>query len=151
MLRNAVTGGAAGAAATVPMSLVMWLAQQAGLVGQQPPERITEAALDAAEVDRDEETEDRLALVNHVAFGATCGGVYAVLRRRSARNPVHDLGMATVYALTIWLASYRGWIPALGILPPVEDDRSDRQAVMAFSHVVYGVALGAALRGLRRR
>ena len=51
-------------------STVMLAARRAGLVGQLPPERITEAALDAAGQRRSKEVQDALAVILHLLFGA---------------------------------------------------------------------------------
>ena len=34
-----------------------------------------------------------------------------------------------------------GWVPALGIMPPADRNRRDRQTVMLAAHVIYGTAL----------
>ena len=49
------------------------------------------------------------------------------------------MGMA--YGVAIWGISYMGWVPALGIMPPADRDRRDRQAVMLAGHLIYGTAL----------
>jgi hypothetical protein len=141
-MTEAVTrGSAAGVAATVAMSAVMLAAQKLGLEGEQPPEAIVEAALDAADVDRSERTENALATLAHLGFGASCGAVYALLRRW-LRTPGPPVGHGVGFGLGVYAASYQGWIPALGILPPPRRDRSDRQVSMALAHVVYGAVLG---------
>ncbi len=47
----------------------------------------------------------------------------------------------------IWVVSYWGWLPSLGILPPPDRDRVDRQASMLVAHLVFGLALGSAVAG----
>ncbi|WP_281282661.1 hypothetical protein [Nonomuraea terrae] len=42
-------------------------------------------------------------------------------------------------------------MPGLGILPPIQQDRPGRQAVLAAGHVVYGVTLARAMNRLRSR
>jgi len=134
-------GAAAGVAATGLMSAVMVVAKQAGLLGQQPPERIAEAGLDAANVARSEGAQDALATVLHFGFGAVGGAGYRIVRR-IVPKPRSWLVPGVAYGLAIWLVSYKGWIPRLGILPPPARDRPGRPTVMIAAHVVYGVVLG---------
>ncbi len=54
------------------------------------------------------------------------------------------------YGAAIWGVSYMGWVPALGIMPPADRDRRDRQTVMLAAHLVYGTAL-AVMVGARAR
>lgn len=124
----------------------MWLAQRAGYLGQQPPERITEVALRA--LNMRPEHEDALASANHLMFGAVCGTVYAFLREGGPR-PVPDLVAGLAFGLAVWLVSYEGWVPAFGIFPNVEWDKPGRPESMAFAHAVFGVSLAGLLRGIR--
>ncbi|GGK97107.1 hypothetical protein Sme01_35470 [Sphaerisporangium melleum] len=87
-----------------------------------------------------------LGALAHFAFGAGCGGLFALALAR--REPRVAAGVA--YGLAIWAVSYQGWVPGLGIMPPVHRDRPGRQAIMAAGHVVYGTALALALHRLRR-
>lgn len=149
-LRSTVARGAAsGTAATIAMSTVMLVAQKLGLEGEQPPEAIVESALDAVGVDGSERTENVLASIAHVGFGASAGILYAIGRRYlPTRGPVAAHGVG--FGLGIYGASYAGWIPALGILPRPTRDREDRQLSMVLAHIVYGAVLGA-LVGRGRR
>jgi hypothetical protein len=142
LIRDLLRGAAAGAVATLPMSAVMLAAQKAGALPKQPPEEIVDSALDAADVDVTEETSNVLATVNHFAFGAGMGTVYAALRRATGgRGNGPATGVA--YGLAVWFVSYEGWVPQITPLPPISRDREDRQSVMAGAHVVYGAVLGA--------
>lgn len=141
-LRTAARGAVAGVAATGLMSAFMLASQRLGFEGEQPPEAIVEAALDAADVPRSETAENLLASLAHLGFGMSCGAVYALLRRW-LDTPGPETGHGVGFGLAIWAASYKGWIPALGILPPPERDRTDRQRTMIAAHVVYGAVLGA--------
>jgi hypothetical protein len=150
LVTTAARGAGAGTAATIAMSAVMLAADKLGLHAEQPPEAIVESALDAADVDRSEHTENALASVAHLGFGASMGAAYALLRRLTRTpgpEPLHGVG----WGLAVYGASYAGWIPALGILPRPDRDRSDRQGMMVAAHVVYGFVLGAAYRRSQRR
>ena len=127
-------GSLAGAVATVPMSAVMLAGDR--LVGRQPPEAIVRRALEAAPVDVPEAAVGPLALVTHLGFGALLGAVSALV---PGRGPAKGVALA----LVAYAASYQGWVPALGVLPPASRDHPGRPAVMVVAHVVYGGVLGA--------
>ena len=145
-MKRLLRGALAGGLATAPMSAVMMGAKQLGLVGGMPPEKITAKFLNRGGIRRSEVQQDVLATLTHFGFGAAAGAAFGVVapRRLIARVP---LGMA--YGAGIWGVSYMGWVPALGIMPPADRDRRDRQMVMLASHLVYGTAL-ALLVGARQ-
>lgn len=148
LVRAAVEGAGAGAVATVPMSAVMLVAQRRGDMGTQPPERVAEEALGHAGLDDTSEGSQNLAAsLAHLAFGAGGGASFALLRRR-LDLPLPAAAQGAVFGLGVWALSYQGWIPALGILPPADDDRPDRQLTMIVAHLVYGSVLGAVNGGL---
>jgi hypothetical protein len=131
-----------GLVATGAMSVPMLLGSRFGRMGKQPPERITEDALDAVDVELDSErAEHMLATAAHVLFGAGAGALFGVLHSRlePAGSPiVHGIGFGVI----VWATSYLGWVPMLGILPPAPRDRPDRSRIMFASHLVYGAVLG---------
>jgi uncharacterized membrane protein YagU involved in acid resistance len=129
------------------MSSVMVGAKRAGLVGGMPPEKITAAMLHRTGIGHSGAEQDALAVLLHFGFGATAGAAFGVIAPRPliVRVPA---GLA--YGAAIWGVSYMGWVPALGIMPPPERDRRDRQAVMLAAHLVYGTAL-AVMVGPRTR
>jgi hypothetical protein len=134
-------GAGAGAAATLPMSAVMLGAGRLGLMGEQPPEAVTqEAAGEAAGTRPHGRASNALASLAHVGFGTGSGAVYALLPRPTG-IPAPVTGMA--FGLAVWSASYQGWVPRFGALPHPEHDRKDRVAVMILAHLVFGAALGA--------
>jgi hypothetical protein len=64
-------------------------------------------------------------------------------------HPVIPASLAGVgYATGIWSASYLGWVPALGLMPPAEQDDRSRQTVLLVAHWVYGVILGTVVERL---
>jgi hypothetical protein len=155
-------GAAAGTAATVAMSALMLAAGRAGF-GEYPPERVAREGLRRGGHGplRAEALDGPLGAVLHVAFGAALGTAFAAtvppvarrLRgrlRAAQRTPAPALlAMAGVaFASTVWLVSYWGWMPSLGILPPPDRDRADRQATMLAAHWVFGAVLGATLAAL---
>ncbi|WP_248960711.1 DUF1440 domain-containing protein [Sphaerisporangium perillae] len=145
MIHNLVRGAFSGVIATAAMSAVMVAGDRAGLMGEHPPQRIARAALPGPK-HRPKPGEGVLGAVAHFGFGAVSGALFAAaVGRREPRPP-----LGAVYGLAIWAVSYQGWVPGLGILPPIHRDRPGRQAIMAAGHVVYGTALVLALNRLRR-
>lgn len=138
----AAAGAAGGLAGTVSMTILLLIAQNIGLLGRLPPERITTTALDAAGMDHiGRRTRLGLTGVLHVGFGCGLGAGFGLLRRQlRAPLPPASLGMA--YGALAWLTNYKGWLPALGLMPAPERDRPDRPVVMILAHLVYGGTLG---------
>lgn len=137
LARGAARGLAAGAVATVGMSVLMFAARRAGILGRMPPERITSHLLDHLHVRRRRETQDLLASVLHLGFGAAAGAVFGVARRR-VPVPLPGLLQGLLYGTAVWTVSYVGWVPALGIMPPPPRDRPGRPETMLAAHWVYG-------------
>ncbi|MFC4058566.1 DUF6789 family protein [Planomonospora corallina] len=145
MTRDLLRGAAGGVLATAVMSAVMVAGERAGLMGDQPPKRIVRAMLPGGRY-RPKPGEGVLGAVAHFGFGAAAGALYGVLAR--GRRVAPPIGVA--YALGIWVGSYAGWVPRLGILPSIPHDRPGRPAVMAAAHVVYGAALTLAVNRMSR-
>ena len=139
-----IDGATGGAIATVAMSAVMIAGDRTGLMGEQPPTTITRFALREAGVDRPSAAASLIAPFTHLGFGALGGAVFGLLRRLVPGVPGGLLGVS--FGLAVWAVSYKGWIPALGILPPPGDDRPGRPVVMVAAHVVYGLVLGRLVR-----
>jgi uncharacterized membrane protein YagU involved in acid resistance len=147
-IQRAAQGGGAGLVATAAMSAAMVAAQRAGQMGRMPPKKITSAALDAVGADDlPEPAVDALSVATHFGFGAAMGALFLLARPRP-RLPVAE-GVA--FGTLVWLASYAGWIPALGILPPPTRDRPGRPASMLLAHWVYGAVLGGMQSALSSR
>lgn len=90
-----------------------------------------------------------LAAVLHVGFGSTLGTGYSLLPSR-VRRLAPEPAVAVAFASLVWLVSYWGWIPTLGVLPPPDRDRRGRPVSMLVAHWVFGVTLGAMLLALER-
>jgi hypothetical protein len=143
-LRAALTGAAAGIAATLVMSVPMVVAGRLGIVRRQAPQEITERAL--AHVDALDDTGDEarrgLTAVNHLGFGAAAGALYALaVRRLHPQVPGAAAGVA--FGVALWTVSYVGWAPALGLMPRPDHDEPGRQPLMIAVHLLYGGVLGA--------
>jgi hypothetical protein len=132
-----VFGALAGLTATTAMTAAMrHLSRRLEIEDRYPlpPREITERVEPA--------TSESLARVNtalaHFGFGALAGAAYALLPRERPN--------AILYGLSVWAASYLGWIPALGILKPASEHPLERNLLMLAVHVVWGATLGASLR-----
>jgi uncharacterized membrane protein YagU involved in acid resistance len=79
----------------------------------------------------------------HFAYGAAMGAVIAVL------NPDPKKRTGAAAGAAIWLASYMGWIPAVGTLEPATRHPARRNMLMIGVHLVWGAATAAAIRELR--
>lgn len=146
-----LAGAAAGTLATVPMTLTMvWLHRQIPKTVRRelPPERITMNIADELGLERvlDEEAEQKaVSLVNHFAYGAAAGALYATIAE-SADFPPAAKGVA--FGLAVWTGSYLGWLPVAGILLPATEHPARQNALMIAAHVVWGAALGLTLEAV---
>ena len=76
----------------------------------------------------------------HFGIGAALGVLFGLVSSRMpARNRVTQ---GVIFGLLVWLTAYKGWVPALNIMPPPEKDRKDRPIIMVLAHIVYGATLG---------
>lgn len=142
---NKVLGGAlAGAVATVPMSAVMTTMQRALPAREQyplPPKEITAKLADEAGI-RDDLREpelNALTMLAHYGYGATGGGVYALMEGVLPGRPAVK-GM--LFAMGVWTGSYLGWLPAANILKPATEHPVRRTVLMITAHLVWGASLG---------
>jgi hypothetical protein len=122
------------------MSAVMILGNRLGLMGEQPPVTVMRSALRAGGVERPSTPAHVVAPLGHLAFGAAGAMIYGEIRPLAPRVPGELLGVG--FGLGVWVVSYVGWIPASGILPAPERDRSGRPVVMVVAHIVYGFIIG---------
>jgi hypothetical protein len=80
-------------------------------------------------------------------YGVTFGDLYAALR--PGGGPVLTDG--AVLGLATWATGYLGWLPALGLMPPVHRQEPAQVFGLVVHHVLYGVATVAAYQWLRER
>ena len=150
IVNPAARGAIWGVIATVPMSAVMLLGQRLGWMKEQPPEILTEEALERADLleGKPIETVHAFAVASHFAFGAVGGIFYSLLRWVVPMPGAVPTG--TAFGLGIWGASYRGWIPAMNILPAEQHPGRRGTLVMIVAHAVYGATVGALSGGAQR-
>ena len=136
--RGSVLRGAwAGLMATAPMTVVLLVAQRLRLLDEPPPVRIVHHLLPGL----DEATTRAVAGVAHAGYGAAGGAALALLAPAGRTRPAAAVG----YGLLVYVLSYQGWVPLMGVLPPAHRDRRSRVLAVVAAHVVYG--LGLARRG----
>lgn len=142
---QAITGAAAGAAATFPMTATMLLMFE-GLPRREkerplPPRTITERVAERAGVaDKLDEGGRRVAtIVNHFAYGAAVGALYPYI---IPPTKLHPVAKGIGYGTLVWAASYLGWLPAAGIIDTVAEESKKRNLLMLSAHIVWGGFLG---------
>jgi hypothetical protein len=75
-----------------------------------------------------------------VGYGMTAGAIYGALRP----CPGNLLIDGTALGLGIWAVGYLGWLPALGLMPPVQQQETQQVAGSIVQHVIFGLATVAA-------
>lgn len=149
---RAAKGAAAGLIATAPMTLLIVAAHRLLPRDEQypmPPRMVTERVSEAVGTDAaiDEEEEKTAAtLLSHFGYGAAGGALYSAFAGRTELPRALE---GTVYGLLIWVGSYLGWLPALGLMPSVKEQPVRRTVVMVAAHVVYGSVLGTLLQRMQ--
>jgi putative membrane protein len=143
-LEDLLKGAAAGAIATVPMSIFMvlgWMLLPRRERYALPPYEVTGEVLEKAGLDdhMDEPQLTTATLLAHFGFGAATGALYG---RLEDNLPLQPALKGAVAGLAVWVGSYLGWIPALDILKPATRHPLRRNALMIFVHLVWGAALG---------
>lgn len=79
----------------------------------------------------------------HFAYGAATGAILA------AMNPDPKKKTGAAFGVAVWLASYMGWIPAVGNLKPATQHPPRRNLLMIGVHLVWGAATAVCIRELR--
>jgi len=90
-----------------------------------------------------DETAKDVTTAAHFLYGAAMGAVIA------AMNPDPGKRSGALAGAAVWLASYMGWIPAVGTLEPATEHPARRNALMIGVHLVWGSTTAAAIRELR--
>jgi uncharacterized membrane protein YagU involved in acid resistance len=107
------------------------------------PREIVDSGAKQAGVPLRGEAAKDVSAVAHFAYGAVTGAMLA------AMNPDPKKKTGAVYGAAVWLASYMGWIPAVGILKPATRHPPRRNVLMIGVHLIWGAATAAAIRELR--
>ena len=137
-----LAGAAAGAAATGTMSLFMKAARALGRLDREPPELLTaniEARAGMA-VAPELSFDARWKLV-HLAFGASMGAAFGLLRGALPREPA---SAGVLFGTGLWAVMYGAALPAARLYPDPSDDWRPRAWTIGLAHLVYGLTLAAA-------
>ena len=146
-MNRLVAGAAAGAAATVPMTL-FWETMHRSLDGEPPrplpPREVAEGLAVKAGINRqlDEVQIEQLAMALHVGYGAFTGALFGLL---APRAPARGIAAGMLFGLGVWTTSYLGWLPATGVRHSPRWDQPARTRLIVASHLVWGAAAGALL------
>jgi hypothetical protein len=141
-----VEGTIAGIAGTAVMTGVMTLGKAQGWMGTSPPRKITVTAGRKIGVPTwaiPDSIEDIVSLAAHFGYGAACGLVFALARPLLPRNKVIA---GLMFGEAIWGISYLGYLPALGLYPPPDEDTASRAGTMVAAHAAFGLTLSEAER-----
>ena len=139
-------GGIAGFAATLAMTAAMRrLHERLPAKEDYPltPREIVDSSAAQADLPVANETSRDVTTAAHFAYGALMGAIIAAL------NPDPGKRTGTAAGLAVWVASYMGWIPAVGILEPATKHPPRRNLLMIASHLVWGYSTAVALRELK--
>jgi uncharacterized membrane protein YagU involved in acid resistance len=115
-----------------------------------PPRRIAMRLVTKSGFEPPRREPDRraLTLTAHYAYGTTLGGVYALI---APRTPGAALAGSVPFALSVWVGSYLGWLPAVGLHPPATRESVPRNALMIAAHFVWAGVIAATVVGTARR
>ena len=86
-----------------------------------------------------------LTIFSHFGYGAAFGALYAMLEERLH---MHASLKGATAGLGLWMGSYLGWLPALGILRSATRHPWRRNLLMILARLVWGVTLGEVVRKL---
>jgi len=107
------------------------------------PREIIDSGSKQLDVPLSDEAAKDVTTVAHFAYGAAMGALIAAL------NPDPGKKGGAAAGLVVWLASYMGWIPAVGTLEPATRHPARRNALMIAAHFVWGTATASAMRELK--
>jgi hypothetical protein len=143
MASDAVRGAAAGVVATAAMSAVMLAAERTGVMSRMPPHEIASRAVARTPLRDDIGATARrdLGWIAHFGFGAALGAAFGLARGRIVPQG-SAVPQSMAFGAAVWLVSYLGWLPAMGLMPPATDDEPNRQPTMLLAHTVFGAVLG---------
>ena len=149
-LHKLIRGAISGFVATAPMSLFMataWRLLPAGEQYHLPPRLITQEITERVGIEHHLGNVELtgLTILSHFGYGSLFGWIYALFEQRI---PLHSALKGTLFGLAVWIGSYLGWLPALGILRPATRHPWRRNLLMIIAHVIWGVTLGETLRKL---
>jgi uncharacterized membrane protein YagU involved in acid resistance len=144
--RALLKGTLAGFVATLPMTIFMLATQRLLPKRQQyelPPEIITKELAHRAHVRH--HLNKQLVLgattVSHFGYGAAMGAAYGPLQKRVS---LPAIAQGVLYGLVVWVGSYLGLLPLIGISASGDREPLRRNLMMIAAHIVWGASMGLA-------
>jgi uncharacterized membrane protein YagU involved in acid resistance len=138
-------GGIAGFVGTMAMTAAMRrLHRRLPQKERYPltPREIVDSGAEQLHVPLTESAAKDITTATHFLYGAAAGAILAVA------NPDPGKRSGALYGAAVWLASYMGWIPAVGTLKPATEHPARRNLLMIAVHLVWGAATAASMREL---
>ncbi|WP_291516453.1 DUF6789 family protein [Bdellovibrio sp. ArHS] len=87
-------------------------------------------------------------MASHFGYGAAAGVLYALVATKIPGNALLKGGL---FGVAVWMASYYGIIPSLGLSTSASRMTRQRNFMMLATHVVWGMSLGYTEQELRER
>jgi hypothetical protein len=151
-----VLGAVGGFIGTLAVQVLLtikqkWLPNTLPPIHQDPGEFMVETGEDALPASVRQRipqvVEKGAARALAIGYGLTFGGPYTLLRPQGGAALVDGviLGIAT------WAAGYVGWLPAVGLMPPVWQQKAPQAIAPIAEHALYGMVTVAAYDRLRAR
>jgi hypothetical protein len=155
VMTRVALGAAAGLAGTAVIQLIR--TQTAKVFPETVPPMRTEPGkfmVEQAKQALPEETSEQIspdaeasaAKMLALGYGLTAGATYATLLAYDD----HVLTGGLVLGMCTWAVGYLGWLPALEIMPPVQQQEPQQVIMPIAQHIAFGLATAAAYRGLQR-
>jgi uncharacterized membrane protein YagU involved in acid resistance len=144
ILLRVLVGALGGLSATGPVTIAMILLHRRLPIRHRyslPPREITVHLAEKAGVHRKLGPEARaaLTLINHFGYGAMAATTYSLAERQI---PTGVLVKGPLFGALVWLVSYFGLLPAVGILDPATKHPLSRNVLMLAVHLVWGLVVG---------
>jgi Protein of unknown function (DUF1440)/Family of unknown function (DUF6789) len=144
VLIRVLVGALGGLSATGPMTVAMILLHRHLPRRHRyslPPREITVELAEKIGIKRklDPDARAALTLINHFGYGAMAATIYSL-----AEGKVHGSGIlkGPLFGAIVWLVSYLGLLPAVGILEPATKHPPSRNLLMIAVHLVWGLVVG---------
>jgi uncharacterized membrane protein YagU involved in acid resistance len=98
------------------------------------------------------QAEQAAGLVVHGMFSAAGGAAYGVARGRvAAAAALPALVAGVAFGLALWLATFQGALPALGVMRRTTDHQLERWPAPLVGHSLFGVVCAVVTDKVRRR
>jgi hypothetical protein len=152
---RAGAGAAAALAGTVVMQGLMiasrkWSPQTLPPIRQDPGEFMVERGEEhlppsiREKIPREIETAAARSLA--LGYGITFGALYAAARPKTKNLMIEGSALG----LAAWAAGYLGWLPAIGLMPPITEQEPEQVTGPILSHMLFGIVTVGLYRCLRR-